>query len=414
MAKRPLGLTSLTPSLSYFPLQPHFPFSIFADNTPPARPDPSPNFLYPLPTMPSKATPLTPSKTKKRKDRAPSAFTGALFPASPLADGQLPGTALAPLVEGSISVRSPGPSTPPPTTIDMKSLGQCSPLGATAMGRVSCHVLVTTHGAMHPVLPPRTTSAVTSHAPSAQSTPHAVRFVGEDIDGTMAGFRLEFPTKREAELALEIVKKARTLLVAGVRSAAVREPNHKTLMTRSFYAPHTKPAEVTVAAMPVDRPLCEFVLKEASDVASFTGGINDTRNGRVSLLCVVMSAARSFSANGHPSRDLVVMAEDGNDLPISLMKHHARMELTQRPGNKRPILHVEGAMVDDSGRLVVIESSVVTCNEPANWPPASKSDLFSRLPTNAKADLSVAVSDMDTFRDPTKAPPTTTPAHHHC
>jgi hypothetical protein len=153
---------------------------------------------------------------------------------------------------------------------------------------------------------------------------------------------------------------------------------------------HTRPAEVTVAALPVDRPLSEFVLKAAGEMAGFASGASEKRNGRISLLCLVTSAARSRFNNRHLSRDLVVMAEDGNDLPLSLMKHHADMELAQRPGNKRPVLHVEGAMADESGRVLVVESSIVTSNKPANWPPASRSELPPRMPTNSAANLPVA------------------------
>ena len=352
----------------------------------------------------AKATPLTPSKTKKRKDRAPSAFSAPASDASVTTDVQPPEITLAPLVEGSSSTGSPGPVTPPATTIEVKSLGLCSPLSATALGRVSCHVLVLTHGTVAPVPAQRLKAVAPSPGAAAQLTAHAVRFVGEDSDGTMAGFRLEFPTKSDAEGTLEVVKKGQTLHVAGVRSMAVREPNHKSIMTRSFFATHTRPAEVTVAALPVDRPLNELVLKASPETSGFASGVSDKRNGRISLLCLVTSAARSYSNNGHLSRDIVVMLEDGNDLNLTLMKHHAGMDLTQRPGNKRPILHVEGAMADGSGRVLVIESSVVTCNQPANWPPASRNELFARLPTNSAADLSVAVSDMDIFRDPTKVP----------
>ena len=82
---------------------------------------------------------------------------------------------------------------------------------------MSCHVLVLTNGAVAPVPAQRLKAAAPSPGVAAQLTAHAVRFVGEDSDGTMAGFRLEFPTKRDAEGTLEVVKKGQTLHVAGVR-----------------------------------------------------------------------------------------------------------------------------------------------------------------------------------------------------
>ena len=103
---------------------------------------------------------------------------------------------------------------------------------------------------------------------------------------------------------------------------AVREPNHKSIMTRSFFATHTRPAEVTVAALPVDRPLNEFVLKASPETSGFASGVSDKRNGRISMLCLVTSAARSYSNNGHLSRDIVVMLEDGNDLNLNHTHTH--------------------------------------------------------------------------------------------
>ena len=385
------------------------------------------------PIMPPKDAPPTPDKSKspskKRKSRgvAPGSkeVLSAPIDCSSPAKGQLPASLIAnhnssafealndsntqaPIVEGPSSGTSP--TTPPPSTIEVSSLGQCSPLSNPPMGRISCHVVLTTNSAIDPLVSLTSAAAIDSNA-------RELRFVAVDVDGTMAGFRLEYPTASDAEAAKRVATKGQTIHVTNVRSQVVREPNQKTVMPRSFHSSLAHPARISVAAQALTPPSHDLVL--TGNANGFAFDFSSTNNGFMSMLCLVTAAARPHVENGHRSRCVTVMTTQGATVALSLMKRHAKLDLAQRPKNKRPVLWIEGAMMDASLGVIAMDSSIVTCNDPEFWPKAPRDALFSLLDTHAEMDIQVATSDIDIIRDPAKVmrrqtappPPPPTPTH---
>lgn len=383
--------------------------------------------------MSNNEAPPTPNKSKspskKRKSRgiatsAPeasntpngsSSSANAQLPANPLVSNDRGVPAILPIVEGSSSGQSP--TTPPPASIDVTSLGQCSPLAAATMGRVSCHVTVTSNSAITSLMQIGLGLGKGSTGVSDVPFPNAreLRFVAVDAHGTMAGFRLEYQTVGDAEAAQRVATKGQTILITNVRSSVVREPNQKIVMPRSFHSSLARQAEISVAAQPLstDKPCEEFAITYNPNCGG--GGLDGAKsgllclitavpahNGFISLLCLVTAAARPHYENGHFSRDVTVMTDNGTTIGLSLMKHHAKLDLHQRSNNRRPILCIEGAMVNEAGCVIAMESTIVTCNDPEFWPAASRSALFSLLDTSADMDLQVVTSDADTLRDPAK------------
>jgi hypothetical protein len=263
-------------------------------------------------------------------------------------------------------------------------------------------VVLTTNSAIVSLASSTSTAAIDSNA-------RELRFVAVDVDGTMAGFRLECPTASDAEAAKQVATKGQTVHITNVRSQVVREPHQKTVMPRSFHSSLAHPARISVAAQALTPPLPN----------PFLVGFDSTNNGFISLLCLVTAAARPHVENGHRSRDVTVMLDTGATINLSLMKCHAKLDLAQRPKNKRPVLWIEGAMMNTSGGVIAMDSSIVTCNDPEFWPKASREALFSLLDTHAEMDIQVATSDIDIIRDPAKVmrrqtappPPPPTPTH---
>ena len=248
------------------------------------------------------------------------------------------------------------------------------------MGRVACHVVLTSNSAISSLAPLASAAAIDSNA-------RELRFVAVDVDGTMAGFQLEYPTANDAEAAKRVATKGQTIHITNVRSKIVREPHQKTVMPRSFHSFLAQPARISVAAQALTPPLHEHV------ISGNTVG-NSTHNGFISLLCLVTAAARPHVENGHRSRDVTVMTDTGATIALSLMKCHAKLDLSQRPKNKRPVLWIEGAMMNAAGGVIAMDSTIVTCNDPEFWPKAPRDALFSLLDTHAEMDIQVATSDM--------------------
>jgi len=279
------------------------------------------------------------------------------------------------------------------------------------MGRVSCHVVLTTNSAIDSLVSSTSAAAIDSNA-------RELRFVAVDVDGTMAGFRLEYPTASDAEAAKRVATKGQTIHITNVRSQVVREPNQKTVMPRSFHSSLAHPARISVAVQALTPPLPERVISNKEPLPT-----DSTHNGFISLLCLVTAAARPHVENGHRSREVTVMIGTGITINLSLMKRHAKLDLAQRPKNKRPVLWIEGAMMNGAGGVIAMDSSIVTCNAGLEfWPKAPRDALFSLLDTNAEMNIQVATSDIDIIRDPAKVmrrhppppPPATSAAIHNC
>ena len=271
----------------------------------------------------------------------------------------------------------------------------CSPLKDAGMGRHRTCVAVVTNSSVE-------IAAAKKNSTTGEKN-WVLHFNGEDTDHTVSNFSLEFNTESQAKSAALIAKKGRTVIVDGVRTTLVKEPNQKSLMRKRFVAYSTRVATVEVAdTIIVATAVGKECLIRGQEISTGAPGIVGAQ-GHLNFAALVISMSNQYIEDGHAVKEIDVLLEDGTEATVRLCGRHASREFPLRQGGLRPLLFVEAAMMTINGcKLAVMESSHCSVNEHPCWPSASQLAITESSAAAKQGGLVVVASEFDLLRDETK------------
>ena len=226
-----------------------------------------------------------------------------------------------------------------------------------------------------------------------------LRFNGYSLEGDITNFCLEYNSSSDARQALAATRESAVVAVEGVRAIKVTKGPQATIMSRKFVAYCGAEAVVTPDSKLIPPPPAAKLLR-----GSFEKAFDCTnRQCLYKAALVVVSTSTPYTLDGTFARDVAAATEDGPCVNAQLRGWHATKSLPSREGQLRPLLFVEDAVVDESGTLVVLDSSKCAVNISDGWPIDSLAAVTASSAATERKLVETSTSKWEALENETKA-----------